>query len=139
MVGLKEKTGRIGELEDALAHVQLELERVEFSLKAKTSAFLIFCHPHDERVSLHLQLELEHLEVSWHAKTIVSSSPTRRTRNISTGGCAQRHCCNECIVVLTVVQTVPQRIKPVLAGHRDPCRMQRIVKQRLQRLSVICR
>ncbi len=45
MVGLKEKTGRIGELEDALARVQLELERVEFSMKAKTSAFLISCPP----------------------------------------------------------------------------------------------
>lgn len=40
MVGLKEKTGRIGELESALSAVQLELERVEFSLRAKTSTSL---------------------------------------------------------------------------------------------------
>jgi hypothetical protein len=39
MVGrVKETTGRIGELESALQTLQLEHERLEFSLRAKTSA-----------------------------------------------------------------------------------------------------
>ena len=38
MVGrVKETTGRIGELESALQTLQLEHERLEFSLRAKTS------------------------------------------------------------------------------------------------------
>ena len=38
MVGLKQTQGQVGVLEDSLARVQLELERVAFSLQAKTSA-----------------------------------------------------------------------------------------------------
>ena len=38
MVGrVKETTGRIGQLESALQTLQLEHERLEFSLRAKTS------------------------------------------------------------------------------------------------------
>jgi hypothetical protein len=43
MVGrVKETTGRIGELESALQTLQLEHERLEFSLRAKTSADMSF-------------------------------------------------------------------------------------------------
>ena len=44
MVGLKQTQGQVGVLEDSLARVQLELERVAFSLQAKTSA-PVFAHP----------------------------------------------------------------------------------------------
>jgi hypothetical protein len=45
MVGrVKETTGRIGELESALQTLQLEHERLEFSLRAKTSEHSVMDH-----------------------------------------------------------------------------------------------